>query len=135
MLLAVCTFVHNLKRNKMDQFFEHHEKWECLKYGMYSSKKPKDEMVLKSAKLLSDQVLFGDALNKLKLSWPVSLKVHLTNSGINRKAYLGRAACCVELGVNELTVQIAWRTLDTETQKEANKTAQNFIKQYAENLS
>jgi len=119
----------------MNQFFEHHEKWECLKAGMYSSKKPTDKHIEMSANLLSCQRSFGLALELLSVKWPVSLKVHLTNPSINKKAYLGRAACCVELGVNELTVQLAWRTLDSETQKQANITAQNFIKQYAENIS
>jgi len=97
---------------------------------MYSIYKPTDQGVQKAISLLQNQLEFLKAIKAVCDSWPVSSRVHLSNTTINRRAYLGRAASCIAHGVNEATVAIAWQMLPEQDQDLANETAQRFINEW-----
>lgn len=108
-----------------ERIFHTFDKWECYKAGFYSSSKEgwsqtqcEDEYV----RILSDQVVFKKALDRVVLEWKFSCEHYLTNPTMNRIAWLGQAAVCIESGV-PCKYCGAWSLLDEETKDAANATA------------
>ena len=110
----------------MDRYFTHYKNWECYKNGLYEDGFC-NVKIEKSIKLLSNQELFFHTLKEILSNWPHSTKQHLTNTSINRRAYLGRAGCCFFSGANIECVREAWQSLDSKTQIKANFTANRII--------
>lgn len=107
-----------------------YEHWECYLNGMYKKDASNLKGVVDSANLLCNESLFETTIKKLETDWPTSFKVHMTNNEINRRAYLGAAACCFHCGVNEDTVRLAWRLIDKDSQDSANRVAQAAIMEF-----
>jgi hypothetical protein len=116
----------------MKQIFEHYEKWEDFKHGMYelSDVLDKDIKVIQSVNLLKTQFEFYNTLKELEKYWPVSISVNLTNKSQNRRAWLGAAACSYKNDCPEYLTRIAWSLLNKSDQDKANKTAETFITEY-----
>lgn len=115
----------------MKQFFAHYEEWEDYKNGMYCGTVNRDEEQIKNAKkVLSDPYLFKNILIDLVRQWQISSKVNLTNTGINRRAWLGAAACSFKFNVTETNTRYAWNELNEKQQFEANTIAEEIINQF-----
>src|SRR5574343_297590 len=87
---------------RIKQFFIHFKNWEDYRNGMYKKGLPKnyDQLVNSCRNLLLNQNIFINAMNRVKIEWPISTKVNLTNLFQNRRAWLGQSACCIEYGAN-----------------------------------
>jgi len=116
----------------MKKIFHTYDKWEDYKNGLFSTKeKDDDDLVVElCGKLLSDQKLFKSAIERMTKSWPYSTEENLSDTGINRRAWLGQASCCYEFGARDSVTKLAWNKLDQKTQDEANQTATDFIKKW-----
>ena len=125
-------FFKPLNLNKMKQIFEHYEKWEDFKCGMYSLEKYKnhDELIHHSIMLLSNVNCFYESLIKVKLNWPVSWDVNMSNQYQNRRAWLGAAGCMINHKSPEYITRIAWNQLNKNIQLSANNIANKFIIEY-----
>lgn len=80
-----------------NRIFHTYEKWECFKYGFYENTHPemtKTECEQKYAEFLSDIGQFSAALDHIINNWKFSCEHYLTNSSMNRIAWLGQAAVC-----------------------------------------
>lgn len=110
----------------MKRFYTHYEKWECWKNGMYEDSLC-DKKISQSIDLLSDCTRFFHVMENMSLIWVNSAMQHLSNPAINRRAYLGRSACCFDHNSNIECVRVAWNTLSNREQSQANRCAQNFI--------
>lgn len=92
-----------IPNEKMDgRVFHTYEKWECHKAGFYASavegktaQQCKDEY----AEFLSDSERFESAARKVTSEWANSCEHYLTNSAMNRIAWIGQAAMCYETGI------------------------------------
>jgi len=85
-----------------DRVFHTYEHWECYKAGFYNPTKEgmkKDECELAYRNFLSDLPKFESALNSVISEWKNSCEHYLTNSSMNRIAWLGQAAACYALGI------------------------------------
>lgn len=112
----------------MRQVYANYMNWECYKNGMYCGTANRDEKQITNAKnVLSNPNFFSQIIDELLLKWPISSAVHLTNNGINRRAYLGAAACCFKFGVTEYQTRIAWGELNELQKFAANTVAENKI--------
>ena len=121
----------------MKRFYSHYSNWEDNKAGLYLTtlnitEKQEEELTKKCIDLLSNQELFFDIGFQILESWPISSDVNLSNTNRNRQAWLGQASCCFHLGTPEYITKYAWRMMDLDTQKEANKTADKIIKIWSE---
>lgn len=114
------------------QYFCHYEKWEDFQSGMYRliSEKDKDIMVINAITLLKNQIEFYQSMKEMISKWETAAKVNLTNNGINKRAWLGAAACCFKHNVPEYLTRIAWNLLNKEHQDSANETAEKIIREY-----
>jgi hypothetical protein len=116
----------------MKQIFEPYEKWEDYKSGMYNSSGiiDKDKKVIESINLLSSPTDFYESCKKVMQEWKVSTDVNLSNKSINRRAWLGAAACMISNSCPEYLTRVAWSLLNEDVQQKANNIADKIIQEY-----
>lgn len=118
--------------NDPNRIFHTYDKWECHKSGFYKSTKDgwsHEECEAEFKRILSDQVLFSEILNKLIYEWKYSCEHYLTNKSMNRIAWLGQAAVCFHSGVPS-RYSSAWFDIDEETRNAANETALKYLNKW-----
>jgi ParB-like chromosome segregation protein Spo0J len=86
-----------------NRIFHTFDKWECNLAGFYESRPPKG-MTAEDCKvvyrdLLSNIPEFELALNRVITEWKHSCEHYLTNSAMNRIAWLGQASLCISKGI------------------------------------
>ena len=118
---------HNLKRIW-------HPYWagEDFHAGMWTAIKAKDRkaMLDKAIEFTGNAVLYGKYMRQVAKLWPISCEHNLTDSGINRKAWIGHAACCLAIRCPEDVTREAWAHLTQQQQDEANAQADAAIAQW-----
>jgi len=114
----------------MKQAFHHHEKWEEYIYGMWRtvSKEVECQILPLAVEFTGNHKLYGLAMLRVISEWPISCEQNLTNVSINRRAWLGHAACCLQHGWPEYLVRQAWHHLSQKQQEDANAKASEVIK-------
>jgi hypothetical protein len=119
----------------MKQFYSEYENWEDFKNGMYNipEYKNEDRLVSLAIELLTDNELFLNTCKLILKEWPISSKVNLTNTGCNRRAWLGQAACCYKFNVPEMCTRIAWGKMSMNQQSIANSIADKIINSFEVN--
>lgn len=118
--------------NDPSRIFHTFDKWECHKAGFYKSTKEgwtHEQCQEEFKRILSDQELFSEILNKLINEWKYSCEHYLTNRSMNRIAWLGQAAVCYHSGVPSRYSEV-WYDIPEETRKEANKTALKYLNKW-----
>ena len=118
--------------NDPDRIFHTYDKWECHKSGFYATNKEgmtREQCESEFKRILSDQNLFSEILNKLIIEWKNSCEHYLTNKSMNRIAWLGQAAVCYESGVPS-KYSSAWFDIDENVRKEADATALRYLKKW-----
>jgi hypothetical protein len=84
---------------------------------------------------------FYDAMLRAVEEWPRSCEMALTTPGLNRRAWMGHAGCCIATGSPEELTRLAWHTLTRPEQELANLAADDAIAEWerryrhADNLS
>lgn len=86
----------------MKQIWYPWTEWECYAAGMYDGETAMspDEAKAAYANFLRDIPRFQRAMKRVMKEWPKSCEHFLTNPNINRLAWLGQAAMCIETGVS-----------------------------------
>lgn len=77
--------------------------------------------------LMANPDAFRAACVRASLEWPISTSVALTTPGLNKKAWLGHAACYLATGSTEDVTRLAWHRLDEDEQRSANVAADEAI--------
>ena len=115
-----------------NRVFHTYDKWECHKAGFYSPTKEHwshQECEDEFKRILSDQNLFGQILSKVIVEWKNSCEHYLTNTSMNRIAWLGQAAVCYHSGVPS-RYSGAWMDLDKKTREKADNTALTYLNKW-----
>jgi hypothetical protein len=113
--------------------FCQYDYWEDYQEGFYrrcgckSATKHKE-----SASLLRDSQGFFAACNQVFAIWPITSLVHLTNTAINHKAWIGHAANFLHHNSCEECTVRGWHLLNPEEQAEANRVADIAVKKWIE---
>lgn len=118
--------------NDPDRIFHTYDKWECHKAGFYKSTKEgwtHEQCREEFKRILSDQKLFAEILEKVTSEWKHSCEHYLTNKSMNRIAWLGQAAVCYHSGVPS-RYSDAWFDIDKETREQANETALKYLNKW-----
>ena len=101
--------------------------WECCKAGFYATVAPgnlsPDDARDAYRAFLSDIPRFNAAMSQVADSWKNSCEHFLTNTGINRIAWLGQSAMCIATGVPSV-FRGGFKLLTIEQQRAANAAAQ-----------
>jgi hypothetical protein len=113
----------------MKRIYHPYEKWECYKNGMWiPTTKQEIETQLNNAILFtSNHVEYGKAMKIVSEKWRFGMEHHLTDTAINKKAYIGHAACNYKFGWSEGLVRMAWGHLTDEQRDKANAEAEKYI--------
>lgn len=122
---------------KLKRIYHHYTQWEEYKRGMWNTIKDEEQKkkLLKDAiAFTGDHKLYGEYMIKVVKEWKISCEHNLTDTSLNRQAWIGHAACCLALnGCPEDITREAWWNLTTEQQDLANKEADKAIKLWEEN--
>lgn len=108
----------------MKRIWHHWEKWECVPAGMHNPT-DKDPLVAYRT-VLAHPDRFRQAIARVFSEWPNSCEQFLTNTDMNRVAWLGQAAVCIETGVGR-EYRTSFYELTDEEQIAANKIAAEAI--------
>lgn len=115
----------------MQRIFHHFSLWEDYHAGMYDeSKDGRQERVQEAARILGTPDICREAMEKVINEWEKATEYNLSNAEINRKAWLGQAACSCYAGIHEDETREAWGIMTEEQRVEANKIAATIIKRW-----
>jgi hypothetical protein len=73
---------------------------------------------------------YGAAMGEVITAWPRTMLNSLTNTSINRRAFLGHCAVCYKLGICESVTREAWGLLTEQQRVDADTVAEKHIKIY-----
>lgn len=114
----------------MKRIFHHYEKWECLSmYLPIESSHSAEELKMHYADFLRDIPRFEKALQRVVEEWPTSCEQFLSNDSINRIAWLGQAAMCIETGIPR-KYRAGFMLLNSSEQYLANETAHKTLTEW-----
>lgn len=114
------------------RIFHTFDKWECYKAGFYTTTfngKTKEECEKAYKDFLSNSEAFQDALSHVISEWKNSCEHYLTNSAMNRIAWLGQAAMCYATGIPS-TFRGGFSLLTEQQQREANEIALSYLNKW-----
>lgn len=109
-----------------ERVFHTFDKWECHKAGFYLQTPPngmrKSECEEVYRDFLADEVKFSAALDGVITNWKNSCEHYLTNSAMNRIAWLGQAALCYATSIPS-AFRSGFYLLSEAQQEKANQIA------------
>jgi hypothetical protein len=117
---------------QQEQRFFPYWMWEDFKAGMYKQTKPDelDGSVAKAVVILGDAELCESSMRRCVNEWKHAASENLSDATKNRRPWLGRACCCIQAGVRDDAVRIAWWQLTEEQRDIANKIADMIIREW-----
>lgn len=77
-----------------------------------------EEILPKAIDFTGNAALYGSFMVRVTRQWPFSCEHNLTDVAMNRRAWLGHAACCMAIGCPEYITRRAWWML-TQAQRDA----------------
>ena len=118
--------------NDPNRIFHTHDKWECRKAGFYATTHPtmtREECENAYRKFLLDEKRFADALEKVIGEWKHSCEHYLTNTAMNRIAWLGQAAMCYATGIPAI-YRGGFNLLNEKQKRAANELALVYLNKW-----
>ena len=115
-----------------NRIFHTYDKWECYKAGFYNTHvegKTKDECEQEYCDFLSNDKEFKRALRKVTTEWKHSCEHYLTNTAMNRIAWLGQASVCYSRGIPS-EFRGGFHLLSQEQQDKANNIALEYLNKW-----
>lgn len=105
--------------------------WECVKAGMYDKNHSFDTNLAKEAyrEFLSNIDLFNESISRVFLEWPNSCLHFLSNTSMNRIAWIGQSSMCMHSGI-PCFFRAGYNLLSDRQKYEADATAGNRLKEW-----
>lgn len=110
----------------MESIYHPYNLWECFNNGMYESVKKTHEGRLVIS-FFENSGLTENSMRYVSDNWIYSCETHLTNSSMNRIAWLGQAAVCYYLGLPNLLTMKYWNQVNNESRNIADSIANTVI--------
>lgn len=115
----------------MSNGWHHWETWECIPVGMYETRPPNgfdEESALRAyEEFLRDLPRFESALCRVLDEWPISCEQFLSNSSINRIAWLGQSSMSISTGI-PACFRAGFKLLSDDEQAAANAMADKYFR-------
>jgi len=114
------------------RIFHTFDKWEAVQAGFFLpglKNRTKDECEQEYGAFLADPKEFAAGIEKVFLEWPNSCEHNLTNSSMNRIAWIGQAAACAARGLPS-TFRGGFSALPKDTQNKANALALEYLNEW-----
>jgi ParB-like chromosome segregation protein Spo0J len=124
--------VRTINTDDPNRVFHTFDKWECVKAGFYASTKDgwsKDQCEQAYLELLSDTEGFESVSRRVLSEWPMSCEHYLTNSAMNRLAWIGQASVCLKHGVPS-QFSSGWNLLSDDQKNRANEVALKVLNEW-----
>lgn len=115
-----------------NRIFHTYDKWECVGYNFYGTKAEglkAEECEAKYAEFLSDVPLFESVMEKVISEWKHSCEHYLTNTAMNRIAWLGQASLARHLKIPSKFCG-GFNLLTLEQQEAANNAALIYLNKW-----
>lgn len=97
--------------------------WEEIESNMWGVVDDRKDMLQRAIHFTGDHNLYGSYMLRVIKEWPYSCENALTDYLLNRKAWLGHAACAMAIGCPEDITRKAWGLLTHEQRTLANRRA------------
>ncbi len=121
----------------MERIYHPWHKWECFKAGFYNSSPPdgiEPEQAKESYRVfLADSNRFNQAMGRVSKEWVYSCGHFLSNDGVNRVAWLGQSAMCIETGIPSV-YRGGFYLLSQREQRIANDVAETFLQRWVRTM-
>lgn len=121
----------------MRRIYHRYEVWEDWRAGMWRRSLPPDEegaLLALAVEFTGDAKLYGAWMMRVVKSWPFSTEHNLTNTSLNRRAWVGHAAVSMALGAPEYITRRAWWLLTQEQRDKADRRANTAIRKFEERM-
>jgi len=103
----------------------HH--WEDIGMWRDVTKEEKTQLLNIAIEFTGNHLLYGENMLKVIDEFPIAAEHNLTDLGMNRRAWIGHAACYLATGCPEYITRAAWSQLTDEQRELANRQADNAI--------
>lgn len=119
----------------MKQIYHPYHLWECYLNGMWRKETKEYELskINEIIEFTGNHILYGNAMFEVIEKWIYTMEHNLTNSSINKKAFIGHCACCFKHGYPEYLVRQAWWQLNDNQRNLADKQAIKAFKTWIQN--
>lgn len=114
------------------RIFHTFDQWECYSAGLYNTTVDgmnQEQCERAYFEILTNDLLFSQALEKITTEWKNSCEHYLTNKAMNRLAYLGQAAVCLLTKVPQKYCS-GWSLLNEKQQENANRIALFYLNKW-----
>lgn len=114
---------------KCARVYHPYQDWEEHAFGLWRdvSGAERANLLTRAIAFTGDAALYGAAMLRIADEWPISCEHNLTCLGMNRLAWIGHAACCLETGAPEDVTREAWHHLTQPQRDAANAVADHAI--------
>jgi len=119
-----------MKKKKFSRVYRRYQEWEEIKFNMWGTVKDRNKFLDLAVVFTGNHKRYGRYMNRVVQEWTVSCENALTDLSINRKAWLGHAACALALKCPEDIVREAWKILSDEQRLLANEEARKAIEKW-----
>jgi hypothetical protein len=124
--------VRTINTDDPNRVFHTFDKWECVKAGFYATTKDgwsREQCEQAYFELLTDGEHFESVARLVIKDWPMSCEHYLTNSAMNRLAWIGQASVCFKHGVPS-QFSSGWNLLSEDQKKTANAVALKVLNEW-----
>ena len=119
----------------MKRVYHTWDKWECYRHGFFDETPPEglthEDAESQFADFFNIPDLFETVARQVISCWPNSCEHNLTNENLNRVAWLGQAAVCLETGIPSRYKQ-GYNSLPVDVQEKNNEIALRVINEWAD---
>lgn len=106
------------------------DQWEELRFNMWGEVKDRRRYLDRAVIFTSNHRLYGRYMMRVVSEWPNSCLNALTDGNLNRKAWVGHAACAMALCCPEDITRQAWGLLSNGQRVLANRQAERAIQSW-----
>lgn len=106
------------------------ELWEELHWNMWGEVSNRQRYLERAVIFTGNYRLYGRYMNRVAQEWPNSCLNALTDQNLNRRAWIGHAACALALRCPEDVTRQAWGMLSHEQRLLANRQADRAIQSW-----
>ena len=120
----------------MNRIYIPYWEWEDWINGMWRklSKHNEEYYFNLAIEFTGDHIKYGKSMMDVVKAWTNTMLHNLTNSSINKKAFVGHCACCYKHEIPEYIVRMGWKKLTDEQRFLANIEAEKAINYWIKNL-
>ena len=115
---------------KLQRIWRPIESWEEIKYNMWGEARNRRELLRRAVIFTGNHRLYGRYMLRVVEEWPNSCANALTDYNLNRRAWVGHAACALALQCPEDVTREAWGRLSDEQRLLANRQADRAIQSW-----